>query len=266
MKRREIYSVEHAIAQRGKPYRRSAGRVLFGCLMSANIWWKRPLIIACMIAVISSDAGAQNSNEDYCLVREGRRPVVGAELTALYEHKLFVTKDDIARYVFLTNGRNDGDRSAAVYRVSGKAGSLSGDYWITSTEASTSLADCIPTAVEEARVDLRSIRVRRTDAPIPATTAKIVHELWVKIVERSRIDKRAVPFAPTGIFAATMPNGVRLGAVTAWQHEHALCDALVDLGESLIYYAKLPPAKRAQAAVEIEEECNRLLKRVKGSK
>jgi len=205
---------------------------------------------------------AQNSNRDYCLAREGRVSVVGAEDTALYESKLFVTKDDLARYVFLTNAKNDGDRSAAVYRALGKAGSLPGDYWITSTEASVALSDCIPTAVEKARVDPRSVKVRRADAPLPASTAQIVHELWVTMLEKSRIDERAVPCAPTAIISATTARGVRLKAVTVSLGEDSPCLALMRLGVSLINYSQSPASKRVEAAREIEKESTRLLKRV----
>ena len=228
----------------------------------ANVRSKLPLLLVSILAVLPFHAEAQYLGGDYCLVREGRVPVVGAKHTALYERKLFVTEDDVARYVFLTNGRNDGDRSAAVYRAPSKAGSLPDGYWITSTEASVSLLNCIPTSVEKARVDLRSVKVRRADAPLPATTAKAVHKLWISIVERSRIDERAVPFSPTGIFAVITPTGERRSAVTAWQSQYAFCDALVGLGEFLFDYAKLPFEKRSQAADNIERESNRLLRRL----
>ena len=95
-----------------------------------------------------------------------------SELGRLLKKKLYMTGDDVARYVFLTNG-NDGDRSVAVYRAVGKAGSLQGSYWVTSTEASTALDRCIPyEGQEEPSVDPKSVLVQRYDAPIPASTVR----------------------------------------------------------------------------------------------
>jgi hypothetical protein len=51
-----------------------------------------------------------------CLVRESPNHI-NKEDTYAYKHKLFVTPDEVARYVFLTNRANDGDRSAAVYHA-----------------------------------------------------------------------------------------------------------------------------------------------------
>jgi hypothetical protein len=108
-----------------------------------------------------------------------------AELGRLLKKKLYVTRDDVARYLFLTNG-NDGDRSAALYRAIGKAGSLQGSYWVTATEASTALDRCIPyEGQEEPYVDPKSVVVQRYDAPLPASTAQAVHELWLAVLERS---------------------------------------------------------------------------------
>lgn len=189
--------------------------------------------------------------------------MVGVKITALYESKLFVTRDDVARYVFLTNANYNGDSSVAVYRAPGKAGSLRGDYWLTSTDVSTSLVACISAASEKRPwIDPHSLKVRRVDAPLPASTAQIVHKLWLAMLEGSRVDDRAVPSAPTAIISATTGRGVRLKAVTVSLEDDSLCEALMRLGLSLINYPQLPTAERAKAAREIEKTSYRLLSRV----
>jgi len=187
--------------------------------------------------------------------------VIGEDATTLYERKLFLTKDDIARYVFLTNANDDGDRAVAVYRAPGKEGSLPGGYWVTATAVSTSLIAYL-SAVSEKRpsVDPHSLKVRRADAPIPASTAQIVHELWLTMLDRSRVDERAVPCAPTAIISATTVHGLRLKAVTVSLGENSPCLALMRLGMSLTNYPDLPAPQRARAAREIERESDRMLR------
>lgn len=221
------------------------------------------LTVAIVVVTNPSSLEAQSAEFDYCLAREGRVSVVGAEDTALYESKLFVTKDDLARYVFLTNSKNSGDNSVAVYRAPGREGSLRGDYWLTATEVSTSLGACLSAAREKRPwIDPHSIKVRRADAPLPASTAQVVHELWVTMLENSCVDERAVPCAPTAIIYATNARGVRLKAVTVALGEDSPCLDLMRLGVSLINYSQSPASKRMERAREIEKECSSLLKRV----
>lgn len=187
---------------------------------------------------------------DACLVREGNKPIINKKDTSLYERALFVTPDEVVRYVFLTNRYDDGDRSAAVYRTRRQRGSWPGDYWLTVTVAADSV-----------RGDHRNVHVRRYDAPLPASTANVLHELWIAVLQQSHTDEQAIPCAPTGVLSVTSAGGARLKGVTVSLHENSLCDVLLDLGESLIAYAKLPDAKRAGAARNIEAETHRLLKR-----
>jgi hypothetical protein len=207
------------------------------------------------LAVVLPTVGmAAAEGVDECLAREGKKPIINKKDTALYERKLFLTPDEVARYVFLTNRYDDGDRSAAVYRARRKKGALPGNYWLTATEAADSV-----------RGDHRNVRVRRYDTPIPAPTANLVHELWLAVLEQSRTDEEAIPCAPTEVLYVTTVGGVRLKGVTVRVSvdEESFCFALLNLGQSLIEYAKLPASGRAEAARKIEEESHRLLKRVK---
>jgi hypothetical protein len=224
--------------------------------------WVTLLVIA-LTALAASRLEGRVANDDYCLTREGRISVIGAELTALYESKLFVTKDDLARYVFLTNANYDGDSSVALYRAPGKAGSLSGGYWVTLTEVPTSLMAGLSAAREKRPwVDPRSLKVTRADAPIPASAAEVVHKLWVAILERSQVDEKAIPCAPTAVFSAVTAGGSRLKGVTVSLVDDTPCIALVRLGRLLINYPQLRASKRLESARKIKEESQRLLKSI----
>lgn len=215
------------------------------------------MFIATLTVALPSLGMAAAQGVDICLAREGKKPIIIEESTSSYERKLFVTPDEVARYVFLTNRYDDGDRSAAVYHARRKKGSLPGDYWLTATVATDSV-----------RGAQRNVPVRRYDAPLPATTANVLHDLWLSVLEQSRTDEEAIPIAPTGILYVTTVGGARLKAVTVagetvLQDENSLCEALINVGESLIKYAKLPASQRVAAARDIEEAGQRLLKRVR---
>ena len=128
---------------------------------------------------------------------------------------------------------------------------MPGDLWVTATVAAGST---------KAR---RNVPVRRYDAPLPETLANLVHELWVRTLEKTAVDEEAIPESPTGIFSATTKTGSRLRGVTVFLHEQdSICIAMMDVGESLIDYAKSPRSKRAQMAAELEKECTGVLRRI----
>ncbi len=207
-------------------------------------------IIATLIATVPA-FGIQEGSIGRCLAREGATSIINRESRSRYEAKLCVTPDEVARYVFLTNRWDYGDRSAAVYLARGKKGSLPGDYWITATVAE-----------ESTRSHRRNVGVHRYDAPLPESVANVLHELWVTTIEQCRIDENAIPCAPTAIFSATTKKSIRLRAVTVSLDEKSLCHPFLTLGESLVDYAKLPTSRRVEAASKIEKESRRLLKRV----
>ena len=203
-----------------------------------------------MIALCSFRTEAAVPEE--CLAHEGIHPIINKKDTSTYERRLFVTPDDVARYVFLTNRRDDGDRSAAIYRVRPKKRSSTGDYWVTATVAADSLSNH-PNAA-----------VRRFTGSLPTSAAIVLHELWLAVCQQSRTDEQALPSAPTAIFSVVRARGPRLKVVTvSLTNEHSFCVSLINLSELLIDYAKLPETKRARAAEEIEKEGRRLLNRVR---
>lgn len=213
------------------------------------------------IGLHSSNLRAEDPRDR--LTRIARTSIIAesSEDGRLLKKKLFVTRDEVARYVFLTNG-NDGDRSVALYRAPGKRGSLEGDYWITATEASTSLSRCIPyEGQQEPYVDPKDVVVRRYDAPFPASTAQVVHQLWLAMLERSQPEDE-IQISPTGVFSATNASGTHLRAATSRLDDNSISLAMMQLGQSLIDYPQLPLSQRANVALEIEKESKRLADRV----
>lgn len=208
-------------------------------------------VIATLLAA-TSGLGSQRGSIGECLARESGKSIIkNDERRSIYERKLFVTPDEVARYVFLTNRGGDGDRSAAVYQASRKKGSLPGAYWVTVTEASDSLTTAT-----------RNIRIKRHDAPLPASAALLLHELWRVVLEQSRLDEHAIPCAPTAVFSTKTPSGARISAVTVYLDQASHCISLMEVGHSLVDYGTLPASRRMEAARKLEEEIRRLLKRI----
>jgi len=220
--------------------------------LSSNSWLGTFVTFIATVTIVLPNFGVAADLASRCLVRESHNAMVNREDTYAYEHKLFVTPDEMARYVFLTNRSNDGDRSAGVYLARHKKGSLPGDYWLPATVAADSL-----------REGIQNVRVRRYDAPLPASTANVLHKLWLAVIGQSRKDDGALPTAPTGILSVVTESGARLNAVTISLDQELPCYALINVGESLIEYAKLPATKRLRAAAEIENKARHLLQRNK---
>jgi hypothetical protein len=208
------------------------------------------LVIAIFVAA-TSGFGIQRGSIGECLVREGGKSIINKERRSIYERKLFVTPDEVARYVFLTNHGADGDRSAAVYQARRKKGSLPGAYWVTVTEASDSVTPAT-----------RNIRITRRDAPLPASAALVLHELWRVVLERSSVVEHAIPCAPTAVFSIGTPSGARISAVTVYLDQDSLCIPLMEVGQSLVDYGALPASQRMEAARKLENEIRRLLERI----
>lgn len=185
-----------------------------------------------------------------------------SEYNRLLKKKLFVTRDEVARYLFLTNGR-DGDRSVAVYQDVGKKGAMPGEFWLTATVSSTSILECIAyPGQEKPPLKPKDVVVQRYDAPLPASTAKVVHDLWLAMLERSQPEAE-IQIAPTVIFSVTNPSGTKLRAAASSLEENSISLEMMLLGEDLINYSQLPSSKRPKLAHGIEEAAKRLLERLK---
>ena len=189
------------------------------------------------------------------LAREGREMIIDKKTTRQYERALFVTLGEVARYVLISNRDDYGDRSAAIDQTPHRKGASPGGYWVTATEADFRL-----------KQDHQKIPVTRRDAPIPESTATLLHALWLTVLERTRIQRGAVPCAPTSVFSATTPRGKRLKAVTIGLRDDSICRSMEEIGLSLVGYPKLPADLREAAALKIERNARGLLIRAGAEK
>lgn len=190
----------------------------------------------------------------------------GADYKALYERKLFVTNGDVARFISLP-GTIGTERTVAVYRLPAKNGSLPGNYWVTATETSAKLWPCISVSGQTRQpVDPRTIKVRRDDAPLPASTAQVIHEVWLAMLVRQQSPSEHIirGDSTTLIFSAVDSRGVLLRAQVDSLKGNT--KDLWGIGEDLIGYCRLPEAKRSAYARKLEKDARGLLKRVTDKK
>jgi len=105
---------------------------------------RKLLLIGLIIAFCfgkSPDCRASRSNGNY-LVPVKEALGLSAAYKELWQQKLLVTPGEIARFVGLP-GTTGLETTISVYRAPGKEGSLPGDYWITATQASERLWNCV---------------------------------------------------------------------------------------------------------------------------
>src|SRR5688572_31340802 len=73
---------------------------------SPRCHWSGFLLFAATLAINLTAGEVRAEDPDDYLTREGKRSLIDPEHKSLYERKLFVTSDEVARYVFLTNAPN----------------------------------------------------------------------------------------------------------------------------------------------------------------
>ena len=196
-----------------------------------------------------------------------RRAGPGAEYRKLYEKKLFLTPGDIARYVHAP-GFSEPEAVVSVYRRSDRESGASAGYWVTTTQASGSLWACVRTGDEKVTgrkpVDARTIRVQSWDAPLPETTGVAIQKLWLTMLQQIRAnpDPDLIGIdSSTEIFSAKAADGRELqGQVPVGPKKNTV--ALLDIGNLLARYSKIPERQRPKIAREIERAAFDLLGRV----
>ena len=107
------------------------------------------------------DCHAARSHRDY-LVPVTKALGSRAIYEELWQKKLLITPGEIARFVGLP-GTAGVETTVSVYRTPGKEGSLPSDYWVTVTQASESLWNCVEPGAK-GQVDPSAIAVERCDA------------------------------------------------------------------------------------------------------
>lgn len=196
-------------------------------------------------------ANAADSIEDYLIPIP---PAEGASAAykVLYEKKLFVTRADVARYLFLPalQGR---EGSAAIYRASHKKGGLPGDYWLTTTISSANLWDCVSGSCNS-----DTIKIRRWDVPLQEKMAQAIQRVWVLALKNTKTPSAPVLRIDSSrqIFSAADSTGIQMRAETFEFGRNNR--RLILLGEALLEFCALSPNERLAARQNIERDASSL--------
>lgn len=176
----------------------------------------------------------------------------------LWQQKLLLTPGETARFVGLP-GTTGVETAVSIYQAPGKENSLPGNYWVTATQASDRLWNCV-----EGSVDPKTIRVERCDAPIEESIALAIHKLWLAMLSQSRPQQKSneiVVDSSREIFSATNSNGIVLEGESSTAPKQNT-KALVSIAASLMEYCDAPAAKRAELTHNIKKTTSNLLVRV----
>ena len=141
----------------------------------------------------------------------------------------------------------------SVYRSTNRAGGLPGNYWLTMTRPLRRIV--MPS-------NSKRLKVERRDAPIPESTARATHQLWLAMLQqarpRTRLDMQgdsdAMFFYTTDAAGKTL-RGERYGTGDDGF-------ALADIGGLLITYGYASLSERAALARTIEAKAITLHKRI----
>jgi hypothetical protein len=185
-----------------------------------------------------------------------------ARYEQLWRQKLLVTSGEVARFVGLP-GTSGVETAISVYRSADKKGSLPGNYWVTATQASERLWDCIEPGAK-AKTDPKTISIARCDAPITESTALSVHRLWLSMLSQShpqRNSKEIILDSSREVFSAT-DNNNRVLTAQLLNAPGKNTKKLVNIALSLLEYCGVPIEQRAVVARNVEKQAVFLLKRL----
>lgn len=198
---------------------------------------------------------------DDFLANESRK-----EYRKLWEQKLLVTPGDTARFIGLP-GTFGEETAVSVYQAS-KDGGMPGGYWVTATQATTSLWNHLQGPGGKPTMDARAIPIQRCDAPLPESTACTVRDVWRALLLQTRPEPDSGTIGLDGsteIVSATTSTGATLRArVPDEPGSNTL--ALVNIANSLMRYCDIPAAERPELARQIEKAATELLMRIQPKK
>jgi|GEM_PF-5084479 len=215
------------------------------------------LLVVLLLCSLSNDILGASSDDHLVPVKGG----FWAEYRKIWEPKLLVTPVDVAGFVLLPNGSGV-ETAVAIYQQRGHGRAVSGDYFITRTEASRLLADFI--AVGRDHADAQKVHVKRWDASLPKSTAELLHKLWLTMLLRTAPETDSqitVVDSTKEIYFARNSEGVLLEAESP-NHLGENTTALGKLALLLIDYPVSSEPERARLAKQIGKDTERLLERV----
>lgn len=177
----------------------------------------------------------------------------------LWNQKLLVTPGGMARMVWLPG--NFGEETAvSLYRDTKKQGGLSGGYWITFTQASTSLWSSVSPDKPNI-VDPASVVVNRFDVPISKKTALAIEKIWRRMLQGVKPDPGSNSIfldSTTEIFTADGASGVLSGELPK-EIKGPRTKALSAIAGSLMEYGTMPASLRPRKDRQIGVAATNLL-------
>jgi hypothetical protein len=182
-----------------------------------------------------------------------------ANYRKLYQGKLFLTPGDVARYIHFP-GASRTEVALSIYRDSRRPGG----YWITVTQADKRIWDSISFGERPPRVDPKTIKVKRWDAPLPESTALAVRDVFLAMLRQ--MGPEPCPECvgvdrTTEIFSIRDADGKLLqGELPMEAKTNTL--ALLNLTNRLLDYTTLPKDLRLEESRKIEKAATELIKRV----
>lgn len=219
------------------------------------------LLLTSISLVVSSQPLSVRGSQADVLISILSEEGMDVDYRKLYEHKLFVSKDDVARYLFLP-GLFGTEKSVAISCSANRNRGAQKQCLVTSTIASGRLWNAIQEAYRK-KTKVPMITVRTRTAPLPESTAIAIRQLW-----RAAIDSAIEP-PPSDdrldnsyqIFSTIDLSGKMTRAETyGFGVRNRM---LIDLGERLITYCSLPVSIREQEALRIEARAKSLVKEFK---
>lgn len=220
------------------------------------------LSITCVASRVHGDPDPFPAGDH--LIPFPKQEAEAADYQRLWQRKLLVTSGDVARLVHL-QGVVGTESAVSVYRRQIEKGGLPGGYWVTVTQASGRLWDCIGGAGVEHPVDPRTIAIKRCDLPLPESTAVAVRNVWLAMLLRTRPEGEPpiVLDSSTEIYSARGPNGKVIVAQAPYRTiKDGTTQALLNIANLLIEFCDTSSSERSEKGRQIEREATKLLRRV----
>lgn len=174
----------------------------------------------------------------------------------LVNSKLSRTNFDYGRVIL--RPASEGESSVSIYRTPNKPQT----YRVTLLEAEKNLWQEAEGGVKP--VKARPVRVRRRDADISESSAKLLADVWVKMLKETHSheaeEQKSVPTdAPRIEFAIQRPLDNTLGEINQFVPHGTKIDRLINIVELLVSYCKASPQRQVQLERQIKDNARELL-------
>jgi hypothetical protein len=196
---------------------------------------------------------AETANDH--LVPVPRYSGASLEYRRLAYRKLIVTSENIVTFIQLP-GSNRMEFAVAVHRTPDKTKKANDEYWVTATEAASSIY---------AHSD--NAKIKKREARLPQSTAEAVQKLWLKMLHDAKPIQNPERYlsvdTTTTLLSAMSQNGTMIEAEgpKVPLPEGSTTDELIKIAYSLADYCDVHLPDRPELAAKIEKRALDLLRR-----